>query len=171
MEKKSTSPVLAGLTVSLILIVFNLVLYFTKLYTQSWVQWCALALLLGGIIWAVVNNANEKDHRVTFGNLFAFGFKVAAVITCIMLLYTVLSGFLFPDVKEKIIEMSRQQALARPGADEDQVDKGMEIFAKNYTLFLVIGLIFWNLVIGVIASLIGAAVSKKNPPTEFENQL
>jgi hypothetical protein len=170
MEKKITSPVLAGIVVSLILIVYNIVVYLTGLYTQKWCQYLGLVLLLGGIIWAVVNNGNEKDHRVSFGNLFGFGFKVTAVITCLILLYTVLSGFLFPDIKVKMIELARQNALSQQGANEDQVEKGMEMFEKNYTLFIVIGLLFWYLIVGVVSSLIGAAVSKKNPPAEFENQ-
>jgi Protein of unknown function (DUF4199) len=171
MEKKITSPVVAGITISLILIVLSIVTYFTGLYTKTWSQYCGFVILLGGILWAVVNNSNEKNHDVTFGNLFGYGFKVTAVIICLVILYSILSGYLFPDVKQKIMELAKQQALARPGADEDQVEKGMEMFEKNYTLFIVIGIIFWYIVIGVIASLIGAAVSKKNPSSEFENQL
>ena len=171
MKKKVTTPVVAGIVVSLILIVLNIVLYFTGAYLQKWTQYFGGAVMLGGIIWAIVNHGNEKEHDVTFGNLFGFGFKVTAVIICLTLLYTILAGFLFPDIKQKVMEMARQNALSQPGVNEDQAEKGMEMFEKNYTLFMVIGLIFWDLIVGVIASLIGAAVGKKNPKSEFENQL
>ncbi|MBS1974032.1 MAG: hypothetical protein JST13_06745, partial [Bacteroidetes bacterium] len=68
------------------------------------------------------------------------------------------------------MEMAREKALAKPGADADQVDKGMEFFSKNYTLFIVLGLVFWYLLVGAISSLVGAAVPKKNPQSSLENQ-
>ena|ERR1022692_571821 len=170
MEQKVTTPVLAGAIISLILIVESLIVYFTGLYLQDWVQYLAFVILIAGIVWAVINNAKQKNNNVSYGQLFGFGFKVAAVITCLMILYAVLSGFLFPEIKQKIIEVARQKALAKPNADADQVEKGMEFFEKNYNLFIIIGLVFWYLIIGLVTSLIAAAFPKKNPTPEFENQ-
>lgn len=170
MEKKITSPVNAGIIISLILIVLTLVLYFTNLYTQQWSQYIGFVIFLGGIIWAVRNHGKELDYTATFGNLFGFGFKTAAVITCIMILYTILSGYIFPDIKEKIIANATEQALAKPGVDEEQVRKGMEMFANNYNLFIIMGILFWYLAIGAISSLVGAALTKKTPkPAKFDD--
>jgi type III secretory pathway component EscS len=163
MEKKITTPVLAGIIISLILIVESIIMYLTGLYLQTWAQYIGFAVFVAGIIWAVINNAKEKNSDVTYGQLFGFGFKIVAVVTCLMILYAVLSGFIFPDAKQKIMDMARQNALAKPGADADQVDKGMDIFSKNYTLFIVLGLLFWYLLVGVVVSLIAAAIPKKNP--------
>lgn len=170
MEKKITSPVNAGIIISLILIVLTLVLYFTNLYTQQWSQYIGFVIFLGGIIWAVRNHGKELDYTATFGNLFGFGFKTAAVITCIMILYTILSGYIFPDIKEKIIANATEQALAKPGVNEEQVRKGMEMFANNYNLFIIMGILFWYLAIGAISSLVGAALTKKTPkPVKFDD--
>ena len=169
MEKKITSPVIAGLVISLMVIVLGLIMYFTGLYLQTWTQYLGFAILFGGLLFAVINHGKENAANVTFGKLFGFGFKTTTVIICIILLYTIASGYLFPEVKQKIIEMSREQALKQPGANESQIEQGMEMFEKNYTLFIIIGLIFWYALIGAITSLIGAAVTKKNPQSPFDN--
>ena len=170
MEKKATSTVIIGLVISLILIVISLVIYFTGMYTESWIQYLTSCIFLGAIIYAVINHGKETNNTATFGNLFGYGFKVAATVTVIMVLYTVLSMYIFPDVKAKFIEIARQKALENPGANESQIEQGMAMYEKNFTLFTVIGIIFWYLILGVVASLIGAAVTKKRPnATPFEN--
>lgn len=168
MEKKMTTPVVAGLVISMILIVFSLVVYFTGLYTETWNQYVGVAILVTGIIWAVYNHGKENGFYAGFGKLFGFGFKTTAVIVCIMIVWTLLSGFFFPEIKEKMIEMSRENALSQPNANAAQVEQGIEMFAKNYTLFIVIGLLFWNLIAGALSALIGAAITKKKPVDPFE---
>ena len=169
MEKKPTSSSVIGLIISAVLIVISLAVYFLDLFTEQWIQYVGLVVLFGAIIWAVINNGQERKNNVTFGNLFSFGFKVTAVVIVIIVLYTLLSGYIFPDMKEKIIESARTRALSNPKADPTQIKTGMDIFEKNYTLFLVIGVVFWYLILGVIASLIGAAVAKKTPASPFQN--
>ena len=169
MEKKTTSPVVAGLLISAVLIVFGLIMYFTNFYSETWNQYVGMFLICGGIIWAVINHGKEKNGNVTFGGLFGFGFKTTAVIICITIVYTLIFGYIFPDVKETIITKAREDALTAPNANESQVEQGMAMFEKNYTLFIMIGIIFWYAIIGAVSSLIGAAVTKKNPKAEFEN--
>ena len=169
MKKKSTSPVMAGLLICIVLIVYGLVMYFAGLYTETWNQYIGMVLLAGGLIWAVVNHSKEKEANITFGGLFGFGFKTTAVIICITIVYVLIFGYIFPDVKEAIITKAREQALTAPDANESQVEQGMAMFEKNYTLFMMIGIIFWYAVIGAVSSLIGAAIAKKNPKPVFDN--
>jgi hypothetical protein len=165
MEKKPMSSVVVGLMISLVLIVFGLVVYFANLYTEKWAQYAGTLIFVIAIIWAVFNHGKENSNTLTFGNLFAFGFKTVAVVACIMILYTFLSGYIFPDIKEKVMENARLEAAKNPNpnATPEQIEQGMAMFEKNYTLFIVLGLTFWYLISGVIASLIGAAITKKNP--------
>jgi len=167
MEKKITSPVTVGIVLSLILVVLSIVIYLTGLFTQSWAQYLGFVILFVGVFWGVLNHGKERNNEVTFGNLFAFGFKVAAVAACIVIIYSVLSGYIFPDMKERILEIAKQKALENPNANAEQIEKGMEMFAKNYNLFIVITIVFWYLIIGLITSLIAAAVAKKNPTAPF----
>lgn len=167
MEKKPTSAVTIGLLAGLILIVLALVVYFANLYTEKWAQYLGIIIFCVAVIWGVINHGKETNNQSTFGTLFGFGFKIVAVITCLMILYTVVSGYLFPDVKEKLMEQARNEAAKNPSADPNQIEQGMQMFERNYTMFLVLGLVFWYVISGAIASLIGAAVTKKRPP--FEN--
>ena len=169
MKKKTTSPVVAGLIISVVLIVFGLIMYFANLYTETWNQYVGMVLICGGLIWAVINHGKERENNVTFGALFGFGFKTTAVIICITIAYTLLFGYIFPDAKETIITKAREQALTAPNANESQVEQGMAMFERNYNLFIIIGIVFWYAVIGAVSSLIGAAIAKKNPRPEFDN--
>ena len=169
MEKKVNSPVTIGLIISLILILISLAIYFTGMYTETWIQYLTGCLLLGSIIWAVVNHGKERNNTASFGNLFAFGFKVTAIVTVLVILYSVLSTYIFPDAKEKVMEIARQQAFKNANGNESAIEQGLAWYEKNFTLMMVITVLFWYLVIGVIGSLIGAAVTKKRPSTPFEN--
>lgn len=163
MEKKVTSHLTKGLIIALILIVLSVVTTILELYTIQWLQYVGFLILCGGIIWAVMSYGKENDYDKNFGSLFAHGFKTMAVVTILVLLYTFLSGFIFPDAQQKIIDMARQKALERANGNEAQIEQGMAMFEKNFTLFIVIGIVFWYLIIGAVSSLIGAAITKKNP--------
>lgn len=171
MEKKATSSVVMGLLITLVLIVISLVMYFTDLYMETWNQYLGFVILFAGVIIAVLMHAKEVNYHATFGNLFGFGFKVTAAITVLMILYVIISGFIFTDVKTRYMEMAREQmAKSQQNASADQIEQGMQFMEKNFTLFIILGILFWYLVCGAIASLIGAAVAKKRPPVaEFEN--
>ncbi|MBX9783885.1 MAG: DUF4199 domain-containing protein [Chitinophagaceae bacterium] len=163
MEKKVTSHLTKGLIIGLILIVLSVVIYVMELYTMQWLQYLGFVILFGGVIWSVMTYGKDNNYDKSFGNLFAHGFKTVALVTVIVLAYTLLSSYIFPDAKAKMLEIGRQQALERANGNETQVEQGMAFFEKYFTLFIVIGILFWYLLIGVIASLIGAAVTKKNP--------
>jgi hypothetical protein len=171
MEKKATSSTTMGLLVGLILIVCSLVIYFTGLYTETWAQYIGFVLLFGGIILSVLMHAKEVDNQTTFGKLFGFGFKVTAAVTVLMIVFVVLQGMIFPDIKTRFMEVARDQAYKYPeaAANKDAIDQNLSMVEKNFTFIVILGILFWYLVIGAIASLIGAAIPKKRPVTKFEN--
>jgi len=165
MEKKVTSHLIKGIIIGLILIVFSLAVYFLELYSQQWIQYIGFVILCAGIILSVHIYGKEHDYDKSFGSLFSHGFKIAALVAVLMIGYTVLSSYLFPELKDKMMEVAREQALKNANGNEEAMEKGMEMMSKYFTLFIVIGIIFWYLLIGVISSLIGAAITKKNPNT------
>jgi hypothetical protein len=172
MEKKPTSATVMGLLIALILVVFSLVTYFANIYTEGYVAILSGVLLLACILVAVLLHAKEVDYRESFGNLFGFGFKATAAATVVMIAYGILQGIVFPDIKTRFLEAQRTAAYERPEAatNQEAIEQGLNMLDKNYTLMMVLGVIFWMLVIGALASLIGAAVSKKNVPnTSFDN--
>jgi len=160
-ETKIMSPQIKGLLIALIVIILGIAGYFTGLGFSTWYNWVVNLVMLVAIIFACVHFANQKQGYVTFGNVFLHGFKTTAVVTVIVLVYTLLAfTVLFPDMKEKIFEM-QQAKMEESGIDDDKLEQAMTMMKKYFMIFLVLGVIFGTLLWGCIASLIGAAVAKK----------
>lgn len=162
-ENKIMSPQIKGLLIALIVVVLGIAGYFTNLAFSGWYNWVVNIVMFVAIIIACVHFANQKEGYVTFGNVFSHGFKITMVVTIILLVYSVLSTtVLFPEIKEKAIEMQRTK-MEEKGIAEDQIEVGMNFAKKYFMAFLIFGVIIGTLIFGAIASLIGAAVAKKKP--------
>jgi hypothetical protein len=169
MEQKVTTSSTKGLVISLILIVLALVIYFLDLNTTRGVEYISFAVLVIGIIWSVNNYGNQIDHNATFGNYFAHGFKIAALVTAIMIIYVVIFIYLFPDVKEKGMEAARKSIEAKGNLSQEQINQSMEFTKKFFMVFIIAGTLIGYLVFGAIGALIGAGITKKNPrPIEID---
>ena len=170
MEKQITSHIVKGAILGGITILFSIIIYVFNLYTTQWLSWLSYAILIGGIIYGNVLFANQNDNKVTFGNIFAHGFKTTAVVIVITVLYTVLALYvLFPDMVDKIIELSRTEMLKNPKMTDEMIDQAMTMTKKLFLPFAVAGAIFGTGFIGAIGSLIGAAVAKKKPVDPFSD--
>ncbi len=164
METKPTSPAIKGLLISLVLIVFGLVLYFSGLGKQQSVQFLQYVILGGGIIWACIDYAKKLEGNVTFGNTFAHGFKVTAAITAIIAVYTFIAlKFIMPEMLDYTLEQARKGMAENKQMNAEQIDQALEMTKKFFIPFAIAGVIVAFLIFGVIFSLIGAAVAKKNP--------
>lgn len=168
MEPKVTTPVVKGLIISLILIVFSLGIYFAGQEGNKGLGSIQYLVFLAGIIWGCITYSNQLSHNVTFGNVFAHGFKITAVVTVIMIVYTVISiKLLFPEMTDKILEQSRSE-MEKKNMSEDQIETAMNLTRKFFLPFAIGGMLFVFMIVGLISSLIGAAVAKKNPQTPFQ---
>lgn len=171
MEPKVTTPVIKGFIIALILIVYGLILYFVDNMQHPNLQYVQYAFFLAGIIWACISYSKQLNANVTFGNLFAHGFKTTAVITVIVLVYTILAfNVLFPDMVTKSIDITRQKMESDGKATDSQIQKTVTMMKDHFTLFAVAGIIIGFAILGVVSSLIGAAVAKKKPQDPFGNQ-
>ena len=168
MDKQITSHILKGAILGGISILFSIIIYVFNLYTTQWISWLSYAVLIGGIIYGNILFANQNNNDVTFGNIFAHGFKTTAVVIVITVLYTVLSLFIFPDMVDKIIEISRTAMAKNPQMTDEMIEQGIAMTKKLFLPFAIAGAIFGTGFLGAIASLIGAAVAKKNPVDPFK---
>ncbi len=168
MEKKITTHIEKGILISLILCVVDLVGHFTKIYLENWFMGVSTVLTVGAIIWSVLLYGKQMNNDVTFGNLFAHGFKTTAVITCIMFVYTLLSAYvIFPDFIDQVVEKGLADARKQGTVSEEDLSKNIGMIKNITTITIFAGVVLGELIIGAIASLIGAAVAKKNPQTPF----
>jgi hypothetical protein len=169
MENKITTPITKGLIITLIGAVLDLIAGFAHIKFEDWWRWVPSIVTFGAIIWACIYYANQMEHNVTFGNIFADGFKTSAVVACLSLIYFILSVYvIFPESREILMQKAREKMEATPNINSEQVEQGMEFYKRSFLTLSIIGIILVTLFIGVIASLIGAAVAKKNPVTPFD---
>ncbi|MBS1918891.1 MAG: DUF4199 family protein [Bacteroidetes bacterium] len=166
-SKKPISHLVAGLIISGILIVFSCIIYFTGLQ-NSGINWLQYAIIIGGLILFINLYGKALNYRATFGNLFSYGFKTTAFIALIIIAFFVIFFLAFPDVKEKGFELARQKMEEKGSYTQDQIDQAMKTFQKMFWIITIGGIMFIYAIVGAIGSLIGAAVTKKQPnnPTD-----
>ena len=158
-----------GLYTGIAIIVVGLILHIANLSFEQWAQWVmyipfAIGLFLNAQAFAKANN-----HQVTYGNVFGSCFKASAVITLIVLAWGLLSIFIFPEMKEKGMEIT-QERMAEQGMSDEQIEQGLEMSKKFFIPFMMGGIVFGYMLMGVVLSLIAAAIPKKTGnPTPFDN--
>lgn len=171
METKVTTAQAKGLIIALIIIVLSTVGHLFNIYLEPWFGWTIGAIFLAGIIWSTNIFGKQMDNNVTFGNLFAHGFKVTAVFICITFVFTVLTVYvLFPDTIDQIIQYQTEQAIKSGKMTNEQLQQALPMMKKFTPIGIFAGSVFINAIIGCIGALIGAAITKKNPQTPFGNQ-
>jgi Protein of unknown function (DUF4199) len=163
MEQTITTTTTKGLVIGLILIILALATYFANIQVNGPVQWIGYAVFIGGVIWSVYSYGKQVDYNATFGNYFAHGFKVAALVTAIMIIYVVIFIILFPDFKEKALDQAKISMREKNTMTEEQMTQALEWTRKFFMVFLVGGTLLGYLIIGALAALVGAAITKKQP--------
>lgn len=151
-----------GLIISAIIILLSVIFYILKLNEQQWTQWVGLVIMFIGVIISCIQYAKLNDGNVTFGNVFANGFKTTSVVALLTVLFSVIFVLIFPDIKEKALEKVRLD-MEKQGQSDDMIEKAVSMTDKMFMVFILAGGIFGTLLFGAIASLIGAAAAKKNP--------
>jgi len=164
MEQKITTPSTKGIIISLGMIIISMITTFLNAKVNGSFQWLGYIIFLAGIILSISYYGKQVDHQSTFGNYFAHGFKISAIVTIIMIIYVVIFMSLFPEFKEKALDEARK-GMENKNMSEEQVDKAFEMTKKFFTVFLIAGTLVSYLFFGAIAALIGAAITKKNPNT------
>lgn len=163
MEQTVTKPAIKGLLISLILIIIALATYFLDIKVQGPVQYVGYAIFIGGIIWSIISYGKQINHIATFGKYFSHGFKVAAIVTLVMIVYMVIFLFVFPDFKETAMAEAKKGMVAKGNLTPEQISQGLEMTRKFFTVFLIGATLVGYLFFGALAALIGAAVTKKEP--------
>src|SRR6185295_13548414 len=131
MENKVMSHIPKGLMVGLFLRILCIVGFYAGLAEKSWFSWISNILMFGSIIWGCIYYAQQLDGRVTFGNIFAHGFKMSVVITLMLVVYSAIAmTVLFPEMKDRALEIARQKMEEGGKMSEDQINQGVEMTKK-----------------------------------------
>lgn len=163
MQQKITSTVTKGLVIGLVMIVITLGITFSGMAFDSTLRWLTYIVFIVGVVIAIKQYGQQINYNSTFGNYFAHGFKISALVTIIMIAYSVLFIAMFPEFKEQALEEAKKQMQANKNVSAESMEKGIDITKRFFMIAMIGGILFFYLVTGAIASLIGAAVTKKDP--------
>ena len=168
MEKKPVSYFVVGAILGMISVILFLVYYFTGLaFQQNALSWLPTLISIALLSYFVVQYSNALNHNVTFGSLFGYGFRSTIIWTLIVVVFTFVILYIFPDYKEKFMEQVSLRMDKQSNLTEEQRDAGLKMTEKFFTVSVIGGSLFLNIIIGIVSSLIGAAIAKKNPVSPF----
>lgn len=164
MEKKPLTPVIAGLILGLISVVAFLAFYFAgRSFERDAISYLPMLLVVGLLIFFIIKYSNDKENNVTFGNCFGYGFKATAVMAIVVFVCSLIFVLAQPAYKEEFMNFMAEEMNKNPDVTDEQRETTMNAMDKFFMISILGGGLFMNLLIGAIASLIGAAVAKKNP--------
>ena len=171
MENKSTH-IMYGFITGLAMVVIGLILYVTGLSFRAdmeYLSYLPFIPLVVGIILNGIAYSKSQDGFVTFGNVFGNCFKAAMIVALVMTGWSIISMFVFPEMKEKAINMAIEKMQKNKDAklSDEQIDATMSMMKKYWNVFLIAGGLFTSLFWGAIISLIAAGIAKKKGPKPF----
>jgi hypothetical protein len=109
----------------------------------------------------------QKEYRdvlggyMNFGKGFTSGFLFAIISGVFIAVFIYLYfAILSPEMVEKSLS-STQTKLSERGMSQDQIDKALDFTRKYFPIFGAVGSVIFSAFFGVIVSLIGAAIFKK----------
>ena len=171
MQQKVTPTTVKGFIIGLIMIVISIIASFMELQANGYFQWLGYGIFLVGVILSISQYGKQINYNSTFGNYFAHGFKVSALVTLMMIVFLVVFMTVFPEFKDKAMEEAKK-GMAEKNLSEDQVEQALNMTKKFFMVFLIGGALLGYLIVGAIASVIGAAITKKDPhPLQGINQI
>ena len=161
--RKPISHIIAGLMISSLLVILTIGTRYASPGQQSMMQTLAIVIMVGGIVAFVNLYGKAKNNQVTFGNLFVYGFKITAIITLVVILCNVVFYLSFPELKAKILEASRQTMVAEGKKTDAEIEEVLKAARNGFWVYMAGSILFIYAIIGAVASLAGAAVTKKVP--------
>ena len=162
-KKKDTSHFVYGIIIALIMIVFFITVLLTRLWEMYFlVLGISILIFILGIIFACIQFSKIEKGNIIFGDLFAKGFKTAMLAALILIVWSLLQPIIFSNMQGEIIAYTTN-FMRQKGADNAAINRTIEsIKYPNYTLEIA-QKIFGYAIMGAVASLLGAAIAKKNP--------
>lgn len=157
-QTKPLTPAVKGAIITGILLVVEVVGYFLGKPADISIFYTMYAVLFGGILVSAMYYAKQMNGAVTFGNVFAEGFKTtAAVIVLSAICVFVSLKFIFPGIVDQLLQIGKERMRAQSGQADAQIQRGAMVP-------IVIGciIVFFGLC-GGLGAVVGAAFARKRP--------
>jgi NADH:ubiquinone oxidoreductase subunit 6 (subunit J) len=160
---KPISHMIAGLIIAGVLILLSMGFHFAGIEQTGSIAFIPYIIIVGGLILFINMYGNAMNNHVSFGSLFAYGFKATAMLTLVMIFFTVIFFLVFPEIKEKMFEMAREKMEESGNMAPSDIEKGLEVWSKFFWVLTIGGILLVYAIVGAIGSVIGAALTKKKP--------
>lgn len=161
---KSKVHIKHGSILALILIILYVILNITGWYANDIASYSIYPGIIILIIVFCFQYKKVQEKVASFANIFAHGFKVACVAALLMIVWNILAAkIIFKENVDKIFEERKKEMIAQ-GMDKADLEKQVAFEQKNYVLLTISSTLFLYGVTGVVGSMLGAALAKKNKP-------
>jgi len=170
MEQKTTSHIIKGIIIAIILIAIDVAGQLINLkFSNSFVIGNDI-IIIASIIIAVFVEAKQQAYSLQFKDLFVYGFKVGAVFTCLFFLYNLLSvNFIFPDYIDKKFYHDIEEARKTQVITNEQIQAGIKLSKKAIKMSIIAGSVMSNLIIAVIGAVLSAFIIPKKTFNKVPN--
>lgn len=164
-----------GLIGGLLTVVVSLILYLAGMTdpASGKSNWLGSILSIAIFVWALFTairkQREDQGGAISFGEAFKVGFVASLIIALIGVVYMwVFMNFIDPDFIDQVKQAAMEQ-MAAQGQSDEQIEQSMEMAGKMMTgPMMLVWSFVGSLVMGVIVSLIGAAVLKKEAQTSLD---
>jgi hypothetical protein len=161
MEKKQTHVVYGLVTGGVVLVVY-FAIYLAGLAFRPGIQYVPFIPFAVGVIINCMAYSKANNAEVTFMNVFGSGFKASMIVTLITVLWCVICIIVFPEIKREALEVAKSHMAKDPQMTETMLKTNMEFMTSRYATITISSAIFAGLVAGLLFSLLGALMSKRN---------
>jgi hypothetical protein len=151
-----------GLYTGLALAVVLAIIYVVKVQNAAWVRYVPVVLIAGGILGNAFAFSRANGGAVTFGQIFTSCFKATAILTLIVMAWTLLSTYVFPEIDVTYKDLLRRTVEGEKGLSAAERTAALTTSQKYSRLIFTSEMLFPCMFMGLISSLIGGAVAPKN---------
>jgi hypothetical protein len=153
--------IIFGFATGLLMVVYSLILRAIHVPDDSRINFSVHVIFLLGILWFLYSFSKDTTHDNGFASLFKAGFRMVAIVTIVLLISTLLTVYLDPGMKERAMKYN-MDILIKDKVKPAAIETEMKLAKENFTMSIVMATLYRNLFEGVLFSLAGAAIFKKN---------
>ncbi len=164
MENKITSHLLKGVIIVGTLIVLDIVLQKAYSTVPDGVRYMSrLVICFVGVLGGCILYMKQTGGAPSFGEVFSHGFKTTAVVAFFMALYTFIAvKFIYPPPGAAEMEAAVKAIEQQGSALHEEARQLAAKAAENRWIIYVSLSIFASLIPGLLGSLAGGVIAKKN---------
>jgi len=169
MENQKTSAkqimINYGLLLAFVGIVISLINFsFGNVYKPHWsVQVISTIAIVVLVVLGIKKFKESNEGLLKLGEAIKIGLGITFIAAIISIIYFYLfANFIEPNFLHNIIEVNRQNLIDKmPDVSDEMLTKQAEMTQKYFYVFTFGGIIFFNLFLGFIISLISGLIMKK----------